>query len=367
MAVLALKNARIHAIMTASGSFVTSNQAWATRLGKPLRGLINAIDAPYAGVVSAGGPSTNLITCANASLAVAGIYAFNSSKFIVDGITIDRCGNTTSAAVILCGPPVSPNMNWPAAAISATGNSSVIQNSVVSSSVGHGVATVQCVRCVVNKNTIKWSGGAGVAVLGLSGKVIVSDNVVTDSANAGVLCQDSTKTVICGNSLTSNAIGIQMINFLTGSNQFSTQNTILNNTMANSRQQSILFSANISGFIQNSVICGNTFQGNNGGISVQPVYKSSGYISKAASGAYVSSSVPGWYLDGVLNVTYFGNRNYDVANYGGISPSFLTNGFNYIFDPMDRLRQVVVEKSTSTKNNYPCVIFLELQRCRPQP
>jgi len=266
-------------------------------------GLIVANGAHFSAVVSAYGPKSAILDCAG-TIGPSGVHIYNSSYFNIDGITIRNCGGNAGAISIIGHADYS------------IGNSTSILNSVVSNAQGHGIYISQACRPVIYNSNILNSVGAGVYAISSYGPIL-SGNIISGNGAQGVFIGLGTSlATVRGNVISTNiGAGIALTN--AASYPKTTRSAILGNQIVSNGLYSILFAVDSKSQVTDTVIVGNTINGNSYGLGVVEPGK-----------------------NGITKTIIAGNADSD-----GIMPSFLalTNGYagsgcsgNYFLDPLNR-------------------------------
>jgi len=270
-------------------------------------GLIVASNAPFAGVVSPGGPDAALIDCGLVK-GPSGIYIYNSAYFTVDGISVNGCGAPgAQGAISILG---TTNL--------LAGNSTSVLNSKITNAQGYGIYASQACRPVLYKNSITGSGDSGIYVTGGSFGPIVTGNIIsTNGANGVYLGNGSTMATVRGNLISQNrASGISVTNI--GGYKTMNNIAIVTNTVWSNSGNSILIAVDSMSTITSTVIGGNTMFRNFNGI--QAVDPDLNGIQKTILASNAD-------LDGVMSgLVSLTNGNSAVS--GGYG--------NYFFDPLNR-------------------------------
>ena len=270
-------------------------------------GVVNINSSPFAGIVAAAGAATNQINCDNLNgKGPAGVYVDNAPYFYMDGISVEGCGSISYGAITVTNSDQS-TPKYPTPGGVSANNNTVIANSIVTNSGGHGILATSALRTVIYNTQISKSAGSGVATLSTSCGVIVTSCLIQQNSMHGILIdQGSVYGVISGNTIQSNSLnGIMISNEI----KVATANTtIVVNNILNNKGASIGFSTTGDAMIYQIFISGNTISGNHAGLTATTANPSN-----------------------ILNTTVFAN-----SDSNGMTKSFLQTS-EIAFDPMDRM------------------------------
>jgi hypothetical protein len=182
-------------ILVLDGATLTANASIA---GAPA--LIVGNGSSFAGVVAPGGPSSGRLVCPPGGPSPAGILAAQSANFVVDGVTVDGCGNDDCASGIhIRGVPY------------VTGGA--VLNSVVTGSC-RAIWTETATRVVIHGNAVFNNSMHAIDLDAFSSDSVVSSNSASWNDQEGVFIeQGATNIVVANNTLgPGNAVGIAVYN-----------------------------------------------------------------------------------------------------------------------------------------------------------
>lgn len=204
-------------------------------IGSP--GLIVAKSSYYSGVLSRGTglqsldreavqPQSAHIDCSifntQAGRGVPGLYVYNTSYFIVDGLLLYGCGSGgrvedhEGGAITVVGVPNG-------------GNNTMISNSVVAVSNGPGIVILSTMKSMIHNTVIYGSYASGVALLGNSWSPIITSSVIRKSRLTGLFSDGTSNFVVSGNYISGNVVGITLTS--SRNRTISRDNIIIRNTI----------------------------------------------------------------------------------------------------------------------------------------
>ena len=222
------------------------------------KAMIAATNASYSGVVSHGSAeSFGRVVCSG--LGASAIAAKDSPYFNVEGLTIDGCGSTSAAALVL-----------EAESLQSMKNSTIVSNNNVFNSVSHGISVSSVYGTIIHKNVIASSGTDGIVLTKTSTGTVISDNTITLSGANGIRTDGgATEYLLAGNTVLScGEAGIALMN--QNAVSISRDNMIICNDLQDNNM-SMLISSSVAESISTNMIAGNSFSGNLHGVTVSGI------------------------------------------------------------------------------------------------